>query len=339
VDKKLTELVDKALSRRVFLAGSGAAAATLIAGCSSSPIVTVPTSSPTPLPTYDAVDYLNFALNLEYLEAEFYLRAATGSGLSAADTGNATTTVTVPATTLVPGLTAEQQAYLYEISQNELDHVRFLRSALGSSAVSRPNIDLLNGFNKLAAAAGIGSSFNPFESYETFLVGAFTFEDVGVTAYLGAASQLMAISGGSAYLGAAASIMAVEAYHAAEVRTLLIADSVATSSQMGVSAGNEVSPNNTYVNMANQISTLRYTLGGGNETSLTPLPPYYTPFESTAYTPASSIVPANSTTSIAYARTADEVLHIVYGVPEGPGVIGGGFFPNGMNGNISTTLR
>lgn len=335
MDKKLTELVDKALSRRVFLAGSGAAAATLIAGCSSSPVVTVPTTTPTPTPSYDPVDYLNFALNLEYLEAEFYLRAATGAGLSAADTGNATTTVTVPSTTLVPGLTATQQAYLYEISQNELDHVRFLRSALGSSAVSRPNIDLLNSFNSLAAAANIGSSFNPFESYENFLIGAFIFEDVGVTAYLGAASVLMALSGGSAYLGAAAEIMAVEAYHAAEIRTLLIADSVATASKTATM----VTPNNTYVNMANSISKLRYDLGGGNETTLTPLPPYALPFVPTAYTPASSIVAADTTNSIAFARTADEVLHIVYGVPEGPGVVGGGFFPNGMSGNISTTLR
>src|SRR6202161_1569344 len=112
------------------MARSGAAAAVaVVAGCggSSTP---APTPTPTPTPTASVLvdtDYLNFALNLEYLEAEFYLRAATGSGLSAADTGNATPTVVVPATTMVPGLTASQQAYLYEIAQNELDHVRFLR--------------------------------------------------------------------------------------------------------------------------------------------------------------------------------------------------------------------
>jgi Ferritin-like domain/TAT (twin-arginine translocation) pathway signal sequence len=330
VDKKLTELIDKAVTRRSFLAGSGSAAAVaLVAGCSSS---STPTPAPTPTPTPTALgdtDYLNFALNLEYLEAEFYLRAATGSGLSAADTGNASTTVIVPSTTMVPGLTTTQQNYIYEIAQNELDHVRFLRSALGTDAVSRPNLDLMNSFNGAASAAGIGSSFNPFASYEAFLVGAFVFEDVGVTAYLGAAGLLNS----KTYLAAAASIAAVEAYHAAEIRTLLIADSIATATKTATL----VTPNDTYVGYADKISALRATLGGGNETTLTALPPYAIPFVPTAYTPESTIVAASQTTSIAYARTTDQVLHIVYATAPGAGVKSGGFYPNGMNGNISVT--
>src|ERR1700678_3798182 len=316
------------------MARSGAAAAVaVVAGCggSSTP---APTPTPTPTPTPAPVvlgdsDYLNFALNQEYLEAEFYLRAATGSGLSATDTGNATTTVVVPSTTMVPNLTTAQQNYIYEIAQNELDHVRFLRSALGSDAVSRPNLDLMNSFNGAASAAGIGSSFNPFASYEAFLVGAFVFEDVGVTAYHGAAGLLT----DKTNLAAAASILAVEAYHAAEIRTLLIADSVATATKTTTL----VTPNPTYVTYAQQISKLRATLGGGNETTLTALPPYAIPFVPTAYTPASTIVACESTNSIAYARTTDQVLHIVYATGTGAGVKGGGFYPDGMNGNISVT--
>jgi hypothetical protein len=114
---------------------------------------------------------------------------------------------------------------------------------------------------------------------------------------------------------------------------LLIADSVANATVTATS----VTPNNTYVNAANLVSALRSTLGGGNETALTPLPPYSIPFDPTKYSPASSIVAADTTNSIAFGRTTDQVLHIVYAAPLGAGKSSGGFFPNGMNGTIKTT--
>ena len=128
---------DSNMSRRTFFTGAGVAAGVLIAGCggsSSSSTSSSPTTSPT-APTLTDTDYLNFALNLEYLEAEFYLHAATGSGLASTDSGNATSKTS--GGTQVPGLTAVQSQYIYEIAQNELDHVRFLRSALASSARPR----------------------------------------------------------------------------------------------------------------------------------------------------------------------------------------------------------
>jgi hypothetical protein len=50
-----------------------------------------------------------------------------------------------------------------------------------------------------------------------------------------------------------------------------------------------------------------------------------------------SVVAADSTNAIAFARTTDQVLHIVYGGASGAGVANGGFFPNGLNGTITST--
>jgi hypothetical protein len=306
------------MNRRRFLAGAGAAGATtVLAGCGGSSQAAPPSTSNT-----DA-DILNFALNLEYLEAEFYLRAATGSGLASADAGSSPGTVTGGAQ--VTGLTTAQQNILNEIAYDEQAHVRFLRSALGSAAVARPAIDLTNSFNALASAAGIGASFNPFASFNAFLVGAFVFEDVGVTAYSGAAPLISPAGIAAGYLAAAAGILAVEAYHAAYVRTVLTAGAIA----QGITAF-------PYLTYANQVSALRGTLGGGNETALT-VPTGTAPFVTSIPT-ASSIVAATTANAIAYARTTDQVLHIVYGsAGSGAGVKSGAFFPSGLNGNITVT--
>jgi Ferritin-like domain len=330
------EILKNALSRRTFLAGAGsAAAATLVLGCSDDGTATIPSVN-----TYTDVDILNFALNLEYLEAEFYLRAATGSGLSSTDAGTGAGTVTGGAK--ITGLSSAQQNILNEIAYDEQEHVRFLRSALGTSAVARPNIDLNAGFtgavtaaNSLSAAStllpAIPTGFNPFGTFDQFLVGAFVFEDVGVTAYNGAAPLISTAGITAGYLAAAAGILAVEAYHAAYVRTTLTANAIIQ--------GYTAYPYPLY---ANRVSALRAALGGGNETALAG---FQASVATTATVGASTIVAADSTNAIAFHRNTDQVLHIVYGafsntagssVPSA-GVAQGGFFPNGMNGNIKVT--
>lgn len=279
-----------------FGAGVGAATLTLATGCGGGSDHSKTTTNPPP-PTNKLTDadILNFALNLEYLEAEFYLRAVTGVGLSDTDAGSGAGTVTGGAQ--VPFKTPSLQQFAQEIANDEQEHVQFLRKALGSAAVSRPAIDLMNSFNAAANAAGIGPSFNPFADENSFLVGAFVFEDVGVTAYHGAAPLLTS----KMNLAAAAGILGTEAYHAGEIRTLI--------AEIGT----------PYLTYANQISSLRASVGGGNETQLS----------------SSSIVAADSN-SISYDRTPDQVLHIVY--LSGAGVVkSGGFFPNGLNGTITAT--
>jgi len=306
--KPLDNIIQNGLSRRHFLAAaSSAATASLVIGCGDNGTTTTTTTTPT-TPTITDADVLNFALNLEYLEAEFYLRAATGSGLSSTDAGG-TSAGSVTGGTQVNFSSTAIANYANEIAQDELRHVQYLRKALtdaGATPVVRPQIDFTNAFSALAVAAGIvpaGGTFNPFSSSNAFLVGAFVFEDVGVTAYSGAAPLLTS----KTILSAAAGIQAVEAYHAAAIRTLIYGLSVSSNDQ-------------TYLKYANQVSTLRGTLGGGNETPIS----------------GSTIVAADTTNAIGFARSTDQVLHIVYAA--GAGVqTKGGFFPAGLNGTIKAT--
>lgn len=337
---KLSTLINRGISRRKFVAGigagAGAVAALNLAGCGSSSPAT--TTTPPPSGPTDA-DVLNFALNLEYLEAQFYLYAATGSGLQASDTtaGSASPYQTVGTVTLgdaaaVPGLTPAQQEILNEIAYEEQEHVRFLRSALGTAAVPMPNIDL-SFFGPLAVAATIttaatgAGSFNPFSSFDYFLVGGFIFEDVGVTAYSGAAPLISPAGVAAGYLTAAAGILAVEAYHAGYIRTSLTGRAIAAGSAAAY----------PYLGAANLVEDLRATLTVGDsaapsttgsvETLLT-LP--------TSLTTPSSIVAASAATAVGFARTVNQVLHIVYGSAT-VGIASGGFFPNGMNSIFATT--
>ncbi|RXH54395.1 ferritin-like domain-containing protein [Granulicella sibirica] len=282
------------MSRRDFLAGAGAGVV-LTTGCNSSPVPTVTAPvTPTPATTTADQDLLNFALNLQYLEAEFYLRATTGQGLSSADIGASPGTVT--GGTQVTFATPAVQEYALELANDELLHVRYLRKQLGSLAVDRPAIDL-TGFSGFAATAGIATAFSPFTDENSFIVGAFLFEEVGVTAFHGAANLFTTRANATSL----ASMMAIEAYHSGLLRTLLAG--LAT-------------PYPTY---ANQISTLRAKLGGGNETPVSAL----------------SIVAENNNCAV-YERTTDQVLHILYAT--GAGVVArGGFFPDGVNGKITAT--
>lgn len=325
VDQLAEKFAQKALSRRNFLAGAGAITAATMVGCSDNTTIT-PTQpvAPTPPAALTDVDVLNFALNLEYLEAEFYLRAATGAGIPATDQLTGAGAVTVKANSKVTFSNPFFQQIAYELAQTELQHVRAIQAtikALKGTPVSAPALDYTNGFNGAANAAGIGTSFDPFASDLAFFVGALTFEDVGVTAYTGAAKLLK----DKGVLSAAAGIQAAEAYHAGSLRTLLVGNALSTKSQ-------------TYLNYYNQIIQLRGKLGGGNETVLNiggtaSMSKNASGAAITVYTP-SSIVQADATNSIGFARNTDQVLHIVYATMPGTFTASGGFFPSGVNGTI-----
>lgn len=163
-------------------------------------------------------DILNFALNLEYLEAEFYTVATTGKtlaqlGFSLNGSGTRGTTTGGMQVDFSASPTVGQVAK--ELALDEQTHVKYIRAALkqfGGTAVAEPSINL--------DALGVG-----FTTVEQFLTLARAFEDVGVTAYGGAAPLLL----NKTVLGAAARILAVEAEHSGNIRLLVAQNNVKTT--------------------------------------------------------------------------------------------------------------
>lgn len=256
----------KALARRNFLknvglAGAGIAAGALIQGCSSD------SSTNAQSATIPQSGVLNFALNLEYLEAEFYSRAVTGNFLSSSVTGANSTATGGAKVTFTDSRVADIAA---EINADETLHVQYLRTALGGAAVAEPVINL--------NALGIG-----FATQTQFLTLARAFEDTGVSAYAGAATLL---SGNN--LQAAAQILATEAYHAGNLRLEVIQNSI--------------------------------TVPALDSQDVVPMEQHFFPTDSNA---------------LAIKRTTSQVLAIVYANATA-GTKSGGFFPNGVNGNINT---
>jgi hypothetical protein len=244
-------------------------------------------------------DIFNFALNLESLETEYYLRGTTGRGMDAADAGP--NPGAVSGGHIVPWQNDDLRQMLQEVAENELAHVRFYRRTLGAQAVARPAIDL-GGFAAAARAAGLGDNFDPFASEMNFLLGGMLMEDVGVTAYHGAVPLIA----NKTFLDAAAGILAVEAYHMGMARALLY--------RMGAQARNA----------ANSISDARDRLDGPTDLD-----------QGIEVNGRANFVPADSDAK-AFSRTPQQVLRIVY-LTDQPGVSRGGLFPNGMNGTLRTT--
>ncbi|MFN2458450.1 MAG: ferritin-like domain-containing protein [Chitinophagaceae bacterium] len=143
--------------------------------------------------TSTIVDVLQFALTLEYLEAEFYTIAVSKG------------------TALFP--TAAGLGAFTVIRDHENAHVKFLQDtikSLNATPVAKPTFDFSGG-----NGSGTGPFKDAFTNYDLLLAVAQTFEDTGVRAYKGQAGNLMS---SNEVLEAALRIHSVEARHASHVR-------------------------------------------------------------------------------------------------------------------------
>ncbi len=137
--------------------------------------------------TTSAIDVLNFALKLEFLESEFYKMGLAASSL-------------IPST---------DRIVISQISKHEASHIVLLQGAItaaGGTPVTKPAFDF----------TAKGTYGDVFTNYATFLTLANAFEDTGVRAYKGQAANLI----GTDTLTVALDIHSVEARHASEIRRL-----------------------------------------------------------------------------------------------------------------------
>lgn len=305
------------------------------------------------------VAILNFALNLEYVEAQFYSYAAFGKGLDGTLLGGVTTTGArgdVSLTGSNPPRAVDFTGdpligqYAREIAADEIAHVAFLRTALGAtSAVAQPALnisgDAAGAFTTAARAAGVvkptgpngtftaADIFDPYASPNNFLLGGFIFEDVGVTAYKGAAPLLTS----KIFLEAAAGILAVEAYHASILRTSLYARGIATPSLQLIEATEAISNLRDSADGSPTVDLIR-GIAPDDDQGIAPMPvsPTLPATLGLNTTTGSNIVPLNPN-GLAFSRTPGQVLNIVYGNAAPAAVSMGLFFPAGVNGTFRTS--
>ena len=199
-----------------------------------------------------------------------------------------------------------------EIANDDIAHVTYLRGVLGGAAVAQPAIALDTGFTAAARAAGVVGTtepFDPFASDDNFLLGAFFLKDVMVTAYRGI---ITALTTNATRVGGAG-IHAIEAYHAGLIRTLLYARGATTASLLTSTA---------------RFSNARDQLDGGVDLDQ----PITGPTPSDTVLAVSNIVPADPD-AVTFIRSPEQVLNIFYLTRSA--VVGGGFFPAGVNGTLN----
>ena len=204
-DRKILAF-DRAIShinRRNFLGAMlGAAAAATVAGGTKAHAQSNPA-------TPALADVLNFALNLEYLEANFYLYVSTGSGLSAAQNLNGAAVQGAPPKI---ALDANTLAVCQALAQDEVNHIADLQSAvtvLGGTPIPQPVINL--------AAHGA------ITTQAQFLAAARQFTALGGSAYVGSAQFLVS---NPLLLTTASQILGAEGQHAGALAYLCVTQSV-----------------------------------------------------------------------------------------------------------------
>ncbi|TVU14659.1 hypothetical protein EJB05_38142 [Eragrostis curvula] len=274
-----------------------------------------PPGSMSMLPQSD-VDLLEFPLNLEYLETEFFCWSALGYGLDAIDanlTGGGPPSIGGQSASLTPFVRDIATQFCYQ----EVGHLRAIKQTV--RGFPRPLLDIsAANFGKIVEQslnATLDPPFNPYENSVNFLIASYIIPYVGLTGYVGANPKLLTPQARKLLAG----LLGVESAQDAVIRTLLYERGMSRVASYGVGVAE----------LTSQISELRNTLGrrGVKDEGLV----VETALGAEGMTMGNVI--AGDHLSLAYDRTPEEILGIVYGT--GNPSQHGGFFPQGADGRIA----
>lgn len=269
---------------------------------------------PAPGIPQDDADLILVALNLEYLESEFFLFGAAGIGLDG----------------FAPDLAAggpppigAQQANLdnltrdiiYQFGLQEVGHVRAIKQTI-PDAFPRVLLDLSKEvFDKTmqAALGKLPSFFDPYANSLNYLLASYLIPYVGLTGYVGANPQLQSTRARRLVAG----LLAVESGQDAVIRTLLYEKK--EQQVLGITVGE----------ITAKLSDLRNKLGqSGIVDEGLVVPECLGPEGNTT-----GNVLAGDPNSVGYARTPEQIFSIVYA--SGNASQPGGFFPDGGQGRFA----
>ncbi|CAL4914352.1 unnamed protein product [Urochloa decumbens] len=262
------------------------------------------------------VDPVQFALNLEFTEAEFFLHGAYGEGLDQIAPWLALGGPP-PVGAREANLDEETRRVVKEFALQEIGHIRAITRTVGG--IPRPLINLsADNFAwvmDMAFGYPLNPPFDPYANSLNFLLACYLIPYLGINGYVGTNSMI----DGYKTKELVAGLLGVEAGQDAVIRALLFER-----------RGEAVAPYGmTVAEFTDRVSELRNRLGrcGAKDEGLT------VPRELGAEGAICTNVLSADRDSLSYARTPAQLLGILY--LTGDERVPGGFFPEGANGRIA----
>ncbi|XP_057428482.1 ferritin-like catalase Nec2 [Lotus japonicus] len=270
------------------------------------------------IPDQNDLDLLEFPLNLEYLEAEFFLFGALGHGLDVVApnlTGGGPPPIGARAAKLDPLV----RDVIYQFALQEVGHLRAIKSTVKGFPRPLLNLSKASFAEIMDSAFGkpLSPPFDPYANSINYLLASYVIPYVGLTGYVGANPLLQNATSKKLVAG----LLGVESGQDAVIRALLYERRALKVHPYG----------NSVAKFTNRISTLRNKLGGSGlkDEGLK------VPKLQGAEGETEGNILAGDKYSMAYARSPEEILRIVYG--GGDEHVPGGFYPKGAKGRIATS--